>query len=76
MTDDGRQMTAVQCHSGYEYAQRPVVFQWEEKKLVVSRVIGEWKTPDGKLFRVLTKGDQVFDLLYNTMEDEWITQQQ
>jgi len=69
-------MTAVQCHSGYEYAQRPVVFQWEEKKLVVSRVIGEWKTPDGKLFRVLTKGDQVFDLLYNTMEDEWITQQQ
>ncbi len=66
----------VLCHSGFEYAQRPVVFQWEEKQLVVSQVMGEWKIPDGKLFRVLTKGDRVFELLYNTMDDEWIIQQQ
>jgi len=66
----------VLCHSGYEYAQRPIAFQWEGEQLAITQVKGEWKTPDGKLFRVLTEGDQVFELHYNSLKDKWYIQQQ
>ncbi len=64
----------VQCHSGYDYAQRPIAIYPEGERLKVERVEGEWKTPDGKFFRVLTAGDQVFELLYNVVEDKWFIQ--
>ncbi len=61
----------VRCHSGFEYAQSPVAFSWEGKRLAVTQIDGEWKTPEGKFFRVRTEGDQVFELLYNPMVDKW-----
>ncbi len=61
----------VRCHSGYAYAQRPTAILWEDEWLSVAQIEDEWKTPDGKLFRVLTEGDQVFELLYNPADDKW-----
>lgn len=61
----------VECHSGYAYAERPDAFTWEGERLEVAEVLGSWRTPDGKRFRVRTTEGLSFDLLYQEAEDEW-----
>ena len=64
----------VECHSGYAYAERPVAFYWQGKRLEVEEVIAEQRIPEGKRFRVSTLDKQVFDLTFVEMEDEWLLQ--
>ncbi len=61
----------VECHSGYEYAERPVAFQWQGQRLEVAEILGRWRTPAGKAFRVLTYDQQVFVLSYSEHEGSW-----
>ena len=61
----------VECHSGYEYPERPVALHWQGERLEIKHVDGEWCTPEGKKFRVRTKDGQVFDLSYRALYDEW-----
>lgn len=61
----------VECHSGYEYAERPIALTWEGVRRVVAEVEAEWRIPGGKKFRVRTEGGEVFELEYVEGEDEW-----
>lgn len=61
----------VECHSGYEYAQRPAAFIWLDQRCEVAQVDAEWRTPDGKGFRVRTREGQLFDLFYRALYDQW-----
>jgi hypothetical protein len=61
----------VECHSGYEYAERPVAVWWQGRRLAVEAVEAEWRISGGKKFRVRTTGGQVFELLYVELYDEW-----
>jgi hypothetical protein len=61
----------VECHSGFEYAERPVALWWQGRRLVVEAVEAEWRISGGKKFRVRTVEGQVFELLYVELYDEW-----
>jgi hypothetical protein len=61
----------VECHSGFEYAERPVAVWWQGQRLEVAEVEAEWRISGGKKFRVRTTGGQVFELLYVELYDEW-----
>ena len=61
----------VECHSGLEYAERPTALWWQGERLEVEAVEAEWRTPEGKTFRVRTIDGQVFELLYVELYDEW-----
>jgi hypothetical protein len=61
----------VECHSGYEYAERPIALQWEGMRLEVERVESEWRIPGGHCFRVITKDGRKFELFYGELYDEW-----
>ena len=61
----------VECHSGYEYAQRPTALHWLGARLEVEAVEAEWRIPGGKRFRVRTPDGQVFELIYGDLFDEW-----
>ncbi len=61
----------VECHSGYEYAERPVAIHWEGQRLEVERVEAEWRVSGGKQFRVRTRDGRRFDLFYEELDDEW-----
>jgi len=63
--------TLVECHSGYEYPQRPKTVFWQNRKQPVHTVITEWKKPNGKGFRVLLGNGTVLDLIYNIDLGEW-----
>lgn len=66
-------MTAavVECHSSHTYAERPTAFRWEGKKLEVDTIQAEWRSPEGKHFRVKTTDEAVFELIYDQASDNW-----
>lgn len=61
----------VKCHSGYEYAERPVALRWQDERLVIEQIEGEWRIPDGKRFQVRTRDGRIFELIYREPDDEW-----
>lgn len=61
----------VECHSGFEYAERPVAVHWEGQRLEIDAIQAQWRIPGGKCFRVHTQGGQVFELFYGELYDEW-----
>ena len=61
----------VECHSGYEYADRPAAVNWEGERLEVEEVLARWRIPGAKCFRVRVQGGRVFELFYGELYDEW-----
>ncbi|HPH98077.1 MAG TPA: hypothetical protein PKW33_17945 [Anaerolineaceae bacterium] len=61
----------VECHSGYEYAERPLALHWQGERLEVSAILDQWRIPGGKCFRVQTADQRVFELFYGELYDEW-----
>lgn len=61
----------VECHSGFEYAERPVALTWEGRRLEIEAIENQWRIPGGKCFRVRTADQQVFELFYGELYDEW-----
>jgi hypothetical protein len=61
----------VECHSGHEYAERPIAVHWDGKRCQIEAVIAEWRTPEGKGFLVLAENGYIFRLFYNQDIDNW-----
>ena len=61
----------VECHSGYEYAERPVALHWQGERLEVEQVETQWRIPGGRCFRVRTGDGRRFELFYGELYDEW-----
>jgi len=61
----------IECHSGYTYADHPIALHWQGERLEVAAIEAQWHVPDGKHFRVCTRDDQVFELVYSEGHDEW-----
>jgi hypothetical protein len=61
----------VECHSGYTYAERPIALNWRGRRWVITAIEARWRLPGGHGFRVRTEGDQVFELFYAELYDEW-----
>jgi hypothetical protein len=61
----------VECHSDFEYAERPTALHWEGQRLTIEKTLETCRTPDGKRFRVQTIDGQLFELYYSDLYDEW-----
>lgn len=61
----------VECHSDFEYAERPTALHWEGQRLPIEKIFESCRTPTGKRFRVQTTDGQIFELIYSTLYDEW-----
>lgn len=61
----------VECHSGYEYAEKPIALRWEGERQEITAIEAEWRIPGGKCFRVRTVGGDRFELFYGELYDEW-----
>lgn len=71
MGDDEIGKDLVECHSGYEYAERPTALHWVGRRLEVEAVEAEWRAPGGRGFRVRTGEGLQFELFYAELYDEW-----
>jgi hypothetical protein len=61
----------VECHSGAEYADRPLAFTWQGQRLEIADILGQWRTPNEKGFRIRTTDGQAFELTYREIPDDW-----
>lgn len=61
----------VECHSGYEYAERPVALHWEGQREEIERIEAEWRIPGGRKWRVVTTTGRRFELFYGELYGEW-----
>jgi hypothetical protein len=61
----------VECHSDYEYAEKPVALTWKDQRLEISEIVDRWRIPGAKCFRVRTTDGQIFELFYGELYDEW-----
>lgn len=64
-------MDIVECHSGYEYAERPTALHWRNEWLEIEAVEQQWRTPEGKCFRVRAANGMVFMLINDERSGEW-----
>ncbi|HMD89337.1 MAG TPA: hypothetical protein VKF38_09260 [Anaerolineaceae bacterium] len=61
----------VKCYSGYQYAERPLAFDFGGQRLEVAVIEAEWRKPNGHGFRLSTKNGLKFELFYDELLDEW-----
>jgi len=61
----------VECRSESEYAENPRALRWEGKRHVIVEILGSWRSPDGKGYRVQTADNGFFDVFYNEVNDAW-----
>jgi hypothetical protein len=68
----GREVTnLVECHSGYQYAEKPTAVHWEGQRIEIMALEAEWRTPAGRFFKVRCGGERRFELLYSESNDDW-----
>jgi hypothetical protein len=61
----------VFCQSSSEYAERPTAFEWEGNRLEIAKILNRWRTPQKKVFQVLTTDERLFVLGYNETTESW-----
>jgi len=61
----------VECHSGFEYADRPVALHYQGERFEITEIIARWRIPGGRCFRVMTVVGRTFELFYGELYDEW-----
>jgi hypothetical protein len=61
----------VECHSGYDYADKPVALTYLDRRLEIVSILAQGRTPDEKWFRVRTGDGQLFRLSCATESGEW-----
>jgi hypothetical protein len=61
----------VICRSSSEYAEQPTGLVWEGNHVQISEIVSRGRIPEGKIFRVRTSDERIFDLTYDQLRDEW-----
>jgi hypothetical protein len=64
----------VECYSGLEYAERPTAVWWQGVRFEVEAIEQQWRTPEGKGFRVRLVSGPILELFWSTRTDEWSIQ--
>jgi hypothetical protein len=61
----------VECHSGFTYADKPVALRWENRRLEITAITSQWRSPQARHFRVCTSNGQEFELSYREVDNDW-----
>lgn len=61
----------VVCRSEYQYEQTPTAIVWDGQRLEIDAILAEWRSPQGKGFRVQTGGAGMFELFYDAVSSSW-----
>ncbi len=61
----------VECYSGYRIDEQPVRFETGGEVLCVVDIIGAWRTPEARFFRVRASDGRVHLLRQSETSGEW-----
>jgi len=63
--------TEVRYYSGHTHAERPHSFLWDGQIREVEKIEKAGQEPGKRHFRVRTQDDNLFELCYHELRDEW-----
>jgi hypothetical protein len=66
------QLIKVECYSGYRADERPVSFILDDRKIIVDRIIEQWRSPDSESFKVQADDGKRYLLVHESVKDNWI----
>lgn len=73
MTLDSKMPTIqVECYSGYKADEKPISFILDSQKLMVEKVIEQWRSPDFEYFKVLADDKRGYLLRSDQRNGEWV----
>lgn len=64
-------MDLVECRSDAEYAERPLALIWQGRRQEIAEILGRWRSPNEKGFRIKTTDGKIFKLVYRESPDDW-----
>lgn len=67
-----KQIIKVECYSGYRADERPLSFIYGGRRLMVDRIIDQWRSPDSEFFKVLADDGKCYTVIHNNEKDNWV----
>ena len=61
----------VECYSGYKADEKPVSFSLYSKKLMVEKIIDQWRTPEFEYFKVMGDDGKGYLLKQDSRKGDW-----
>lgn len=61
----------VQCYSGYKADEKPISFVLDGNKLMVEKIIDQWRNPEFDYFKVMADDGKGYLLRNDTRSGEW-----
>ena len=62
----------VESYSGYKADEKPISFSLDDKKLIIEKIIDQWRGPEFKHFKVLADDGKAYLLRHDERDDEWV----
>lgn len=67
---------SVICRSDSAYAERPLAFFWQGRRIEIVSILARWRTPEGRRFLVKTQEFGLFNLCYDEHNKTWQVNQE
>jgi len=61
----------VGCHAGYSDCDYPSTVLWNGTRVVVERILREFRLPEGKTWQVITAQGNELQLSFITRDQRW-----
>ena len=64
-------MIKVECHSGYQIKEKPIAFQFCNRRYRVKEVMDRWYGEGSVYFKVEAEDNNIYLLKYEEGQDSW-----
>ena len=64
-------MIKVECHSGYQLKEKPIAFQFCNRRYKVKEVVDRWYGEGAVYFKVYAEDNNIYLLKYEEGQDFW-----
>ena len=64
-------MIKVECHAGYQIKERPIAFQFCDRRYKVKEVVDRWYGEGAVYFKVEAEDNNIYLLKYEGGQDSW-----
>jgi hypothetical protein len=61
----------VECYAGYKPDEKPVSITLDDKKLMIDKIIDQWRGPEFEYFKVVADDGKAYLLRHGGISGEW-----
>jgi hypothetical protein len=71
-SDTETSILKVECYSGYKADEKPISLTLDNNRLMVEKIIEQWRGPEFEYFKVLADDGKTYLLRHDERCGEWI----